>query len=215
MTALDVYQIRPFDPERDMEGARKAFVSGFHHILWPLIDHADGLVEDIILTFHNMGVASFVAEAEGEARGILIGGLPFETRYLIGDVKVGVSFAWRWLAGGRRRCARPFARACLRRVIIGYLPFEYRHPLARSTETLLLTSQKEWRGGIGRVMMDAWVEESRARGYTRSTVCTDSQLAWDFYERYGFKRVREFPCSAYYYSLPGENVTGYIYSLDI
>ena len=98
MTALDVYQIRPFDPERDMEGARKAFVSGFHHILWPLIDHADGLVEDIILTFHNMGVASFVAEAEGEARGILIGGLPFETRYLIGDVKVGVSFAWRWLA---------------------------------------------------------------------------------------------------------------------
>jgi ribosomal protein S18 acetylase RimI-like enzyme len=64
-------------------------------------------------------------------------------------------------------------------------------------------------------MMDAWVEESRARGYTRSTVCTDSQLAWDFYERYGFKRVREFPCSAYYYSLPGENVTGYIYSLDI
>ena len=55
--------------------------------------------------------------------------------------------------------------------------------------------------------MDAWVEESRARGYARSTVCTDSQPAWDFYERYGFKRVREFPFSAYHYSLPAEDVT--------
>ena len=215
MTALDAYRVRPFDPENDMNGAREAFVSGFHHILWPLIDHADGLVDDIILTFHHMGVSSFVAEAEGEARGILIGGLPFETAHLIQDVRVGVSFAWRWLAGGRRRCATPFARACLRRVIIGYLPFEYRHPLTTSSETLLLTSQKEWRGGIGRVMMDAWVAESRARGYARSTVCTDSQLAWDFYERYGFRRVREFHSSAYYYSLPGEDVTSYIYSLDI
>ena len=35
--------------------------------------------------------------------------------------------------------------------------------------------------------MDALVEESRARGYARSTVCTDSLLAWDFYERYGFE----------------------------
>jgi len=66
-----------------------------------------------------------------------------------------------------------------------------------------------------RVMMDAWVEESRARGYARSTVCTDSLLAWDFYERYGFKRVREFPFSAYHYSLPAEDVTSYIYSLDV
>jgi len=215
VTALDIYQVRPFDPEKDLEGARKAFSEGFHHILWPLIEHADGLVEDIILTFHHMGASTFVAEAEGEARGILVGGLPFETAYFVKDVKLGVSLALRWLAGSRRSCARPFARACLRRVIIGYLPYEYRHPLTTSTETFLLTSQKEWRGGIGRVLMDAWIEESRARGYARSTVCTDSQLSWDFYERYGFKRVREFQSSAYYYSLPGEDVSGYIYSLDI
>jgi GNAT superfamily N-acetyltransferase len=215
LSSLDIYRVRQFEPERDLEGASKAFVSGFHHILWPMIDHADGMVEDIILTFHGMGVRTYVAEADGEARGILVGGLPFEVSHLVEDARLAGGLAWRWLAGSGRRRSRPLARACFRRVLIGYLPFEYRHPLAISTETLLLTSQSEYRGGIGRVMMDAWVEESRARGYHRSTVCTDSELAWDFYERYGFKRVREFASSAYYYSLPDTDVTSYIYSLDI
>lgn len=215
MPALDIYTVRPFEPARDLEGACKAFSSGFHHILWPIIEHADGLVEDIILTFHKMGVATYVAEAEGEARGILVGGLPFETRWFVRDVGLATGLMWRWFAGRRRARSEPFARACLRRVITGYLPFEYRHPLTRSTETYMLTSQKEFRGGIGRVMMDAWIQESRSRGYRRSTVCTDSELSWDFYERYGFKRVREFPSSAYDYSLPGRDVTSYIYSLDI
>jgi GNAT superfamily N-acetyltransferase len=215
LASLDIYKVRPFDPRTDIEGAYKAFVGGFHHILWPISDHADGLVEDIIRTFHAMGACTYVAEAEGEARGILVGGLPFETAYALKDVRLALGLAWRCFAGSGRSTSRPFARACFRRVILGYLPFEYRHPLTTSTETFLLTSQKEWRGGIGRVMMDAWTEESRARGYGRSTVCTDSQLAWDFYERYGFKRVREFPLSAYYYSLPDTDVTGYIYSLDL
>lgn len=215
MSALDVYTVRQFEPERDMEGAYKAFVGGFHHILWPIIEHAEGMVEDIILTFHRMGVRTYVAEADGEARGILVGGLPFEAAQLVQAAGLGAALAWRWLAGGRRQDATPFARACLRRVIIGYSPFEYLHPMTRSTETLLLTSQPEWRGGIGKVMMDAWICESRARGYVRSTVCTDSELAWDFYERYGFERVREFAMSAYRYSLPARDVTGYIYSLDL
>lgn len=215
MSALDIYTVRPFDPERDIEGAYKAFVGGFRHILWPIIDYADGMVEDIILTFYGMGARTYVAEAEGEARGILVGGLPFEPAQAANAVRLASGLTWRWLAGGGRRRSRPFARACLRKVIVGYQPFEYRHPMSRSTETLLLTSQSEWRGGIGRVMMDAWTAESRTRGYERSTVCTDSQLSWDFYERYGFARVREFPLSAYAYSLPGEDVTGYIYSLDL
>ncbi|MHB8896240.1 MAG: GNAT family N-acetyltransferase [Candidatus Geothermincolia bacterium] len=215
MSSLDIYTVRPFEPRTDLEGACKAFVDGFHHILWPIIEHADGLVEDIILTFHEMGACSYVAEADGEARGILVGGLPFDTRYVVKDVRLALGLGWRWLAGSGRSRSRPFARACLRRVIIGYLPYEYLHPRTKSTETFLLTSQSGWRGGIGRVLMDAWTAESRARGYVRSTVCTDSQLSWDFYERYGFKRVREFQSSAYYYSLPGTDVSGYIYSLDL
>lgn len=215
MSATNIYLVRPFEPARDMDGVRKAFQGGFHHILWPIIEHADGMVDDIILTFHRMGARSYVAEAEGEARGILVGGLLFEPGPLLRAAGLAAGLGWRWLAGARRGDAQPFARACFRRVILGYAPFEYLHPMTRSTETLLLTSQAEWRGGIGRVMMDAWVADSRRRGYRRSTVCTDSQLAWDFYERYGFRRVREFDMSAYHYSLPGRDVTGYIYSLDL
>ncbi|MBU1670658.1 MAG: GNAT family N-acetyltransferase [Actinobacteria bacterium] len=216
MSALDTYMVRRFEPERDLAGACDAFVSGFHHILWPLIDHADrSLLEDMILTANHMSAATYVAEADGEARGILVGGLPFENRRAARMMGTGMSFLMRWFAGRNRAKATPFARACLRRVLVGYLPFTYRHPMSPSTETLMLTSQKEYRGGIGRVMMDAWVAESRALGYHKTTVGTDTTLSWDFYERYGFSRVREFNLTAYDYSLPGEEVTGYIYSLDI
>lgn len=211
---LERYEVRRFDPDRDMDGAYRSFAEGFHNILWPIIDFADrGLVEDIIITVYRMGVATFVAVEDGEARGILAGGLPFEASWFARDTRLALAFVYR--AFSRRHQARPFARACLRRVLLGYLPFLWRHPMAPSTETMMLTSQKDYRGGIGRAMMDVWVEESRARGYRRTTVCTDTALSWDFYERYGFERVREFPLTAYHYSLPADDVTGFIYSLDI
>ena len=59
MSALDRYVVRQFEPERDLDGVYKAFVDGFHHILWPIIDHADRwMVEDLILNAHRMGVVT-------------------------------------------------------------------------------------------------------------------------------------------------------------
>ena len=63
--------------------------------------------------------------------------------------------------------------------------------------------------------MDAWIDIVRARGYEKTTVGTDSTLSWRFYESYGFERVRDFPLKMYYHSLPGVEVRGYIYSLDV
>jgi len=214
--ALDRYLVREFDPRGDLDGACRAFIEGFRHILWPLIDHAErAMVEDIILAMHRMGVVTYVAEADGEARGILVGGLPFEAREAARQVFVAASVIWKWLLGRGRVMARPLARAHFRRVLIGYLPHIYRHPWSPATETLLITSQSGYRGGIGRAMMDAWVAESRGRGYGKTTVCTDTQLSWDFYERYGFRRARSFDMNAYHYSLPEETVTGLIYSMEI
>lgn len=216
MCAHDRYTVRLFQPERDLDGARKAFVDGFHHILWPMMDHADReMVEDFLLTTCRMGVVTYVAEADGEARGLLVGGLPFETSEAIRQSRLMTAYLRRWFLGPGRRLARPLARAHLRRVMLGYMPFVYRHPLSPSTETLLLTSQSAYRGGMGRALMDAWVAESRERGYRKTTVGTDSKLSWEFYERYGFERVRSFDMTAYHYSLPDDRVTGYIYSLDI
>ncbi len=216
MSALDRYLVRPFEPERDRDGVYRAFAEGFHHILWPIIDHAHrSMVDEIILTAYRMGVATFVAESDGEARGILVGALPTEPREFAKQVGLFYSYIWKWFFGAGRGKARPLARAHLRRVLLGYTPFVYLHPMRPSTETLLLTSQSGYRGGIGRVMMDAWVAESRSRGYRCTTVGTDTKLSWDFYERYGFSRVRSFNMTAYSYSLPEDTVTGLVYSLDI
>jgi GNAT superfamily N-acetyltransferase len=211
---MDRYRIRTFEPERDLEGAYRCFVQSFHHTLWPIIDHAERrFVEDLILILYEMGNTTYVAEAAGEARGILVGGFPFRGGGFLREMGLTLRFLGR-VHRGRYRM-RPLARATFRRVITGYLPFLYKHPLSPSTETLLLASQNSYRGGIGRAMMDAWVNESRTGGWKRTTVCTDSTLSWQFYERYGFLRVRSFDLHAYHYSLPAENATGYIYSLDI
>jgi GNAT superfamily N-acetyltransferase len=173
------------------------------------------MVEDLILTAHKMGVTTYVAEADDEARGFLVGALPFETRDTIRQVRLLNSYLWRWFLGSCRGKATPFARAHVKRLLIGYSPFVYRHPMRPSTETLILTSQKDYRGGIGRVMMDAWVDQSRSLGYNKTTVCTDTKLSWDFYERYGFSKAVSFNLTAYHYSLPDDKVTAFIYALGI
>lgn len=211
---MNSYHIREFEPQRDIEGVYKSFVDGFYHILWPVIDHAEQkVVKDLILYLSRMGNKTYVADAEGEARGILVGGLPFEVSTLGKEICLLSSMLIRLSSGSYRMT--PFARASMRRVFTGFLPFIYLHPVSPSSETLLLTSQKDFRGGIGCRLMDAWVSESLSRGYKRTTVCTDSKLSWDFYENYGFKKVREFKLRAYDFSLPGEKVTGFIYSMDI
>jgi ribosomal protein S18 acetylase RimI-like enzyme len=212
----DRYLIRRFQPERDLEAAYNCFVSGFHHILWPVIDEAEPrLVKDIILAMHGAGDYTLVAEEEGEARGLLVGCFVYRPnllRKLWNVTEFGARF------GARRYEMSTLAYKCLLQVLWGYLPFLYLHKFTPS-ETLLLTSQKEYRGGVGRAMMDGWIKQTREAGYRHSTVCTDSELSWDFYERYGFERVRDFPLRSYKYSMPEKysspekKPTAYIYSL--
>lgn len=206
----DRYLVRHFNPPRDLEAARRCFNSGFHHILWPIIDEAEPrLVDDLILAMHGAGDHTFVAEEDGEARGILVGCFVYRLNWLR-KLWAVERFFLRFAA--RRYDMSGLAYKCLLQVLWGYLPFLYLHQLTPS-ETLLLTSQKGHRGGIGRAMMDAWVAETKAASYRHSTVCTDSELSWDFYERYGFQRVREFPLKSYKYSMPYNEPTAYMYSL--
>lgn len=212
--SLDRYEIRRFDPELDIAGAVRCFESSFRHICWPLIDYAEPrVIEDLFRSAAASGAPGFVAVVDGEARGVLMGGFPFEPKYVARETAHLGSWASRIFA--RRYRSRPLARAYLRRLLIGYARHFILHPPTVATMTMLLASQAEYRGGIGRAMMDAWVEHGRSVGYKRTTVCTDSKLSWDFYQRYGFTRVRDFNLTAYYYSLPGDDVRGYIYSLDI
>jgi ribosomal protein S18 acetylase RimI-like enzyme len=206
------FLVRKFNPESDLAAVCRAFRSGFYHNNWPIIDQAEPrFIEDNILMCARLGPA-LVAVADGEPRGILTGFFPKEGLNFLREVSMSTAIGARVFF--RRYQMTPFARAFYWRVVQGEITYVLRSPNSPA-EVLLLTAQKEYRGGIGRALMDAWVGTVKARGYKKTTVATDSTLSWQFYESYGFKRVRDFPLKMYYHSLPGVEVRGYIYSLDL
>jgi ribosomal protein S18 acetylase RimI-like enzyme len=205
--------IRRFDPERDIDAAYRCYVSGFYHNMWPIIDHAEPrLIKDFMLAFARAADAAFVAEVDGEAGGLLFGYFPARRGSLGRVVRTQVVMHLKVLFCRYRMT--PFARAAWWRVATGELAYVV-HLEKAPSEVLLLTSEKEHRGGIGRALMDAWVKETESRGYNKIVVSTDSTVSYGFYERYGFQRVRDFPLKCFFYSMPGVDVHGYIYSLHI
>jgi len=207
------FTVRRFDPGRDREAAYRCYVDGFYQNSWPLIEFAEPrLAMDLIETNAAISGTAFIAEADGEARGLLIGYFPAELRSLLRGFLLMAHFELKVLL--RRYRMEPIARMAWWKMTRGFFSFHFRSPKTPA-EVLMLNSQKEYRGGIGRALMDAWVAEVRARGYDKTTVGTDSTVDWPFYERYGFTRVREFPINSFAYSMPGEDAWGYIYSLDL
>ena len=207
------YLIREFRPSSDLDDAYECFVSSFYHIDWPIVDGADPqLIRDIILFLHHIGSKTLVAEVDGGTRGVLVGLLRPRLATAGRALAASTRMLCRWIAGRYRMSL--LAKKHHFQLIRASLPYIYLDPSSEA-ETLLLMSQKEYRGGIGRALMDAWIAEVRSHGFQNATVGTDSALSWDFYERYGYRRVREFDYIAYKHSLLAEKVKGYIYLMDI
>ena len=83
------------------------------------------------------------------------------------------------------------------------------------SEITLFTSKRKYRGmGMGRKLMDAYIETVNKNGLKEATVCTDTSLSYHFYESYGFKIIRTFKMRAYKYSIPEESFTGLIYGIE-
>jgi ribosomal protein S18 acetylase RimI-like enzyme len=82
-------------------------------------------------------------------------------------------------------------------------------------EITMPNSQEEYRGGIGRALVDSWVDEVRLRGFGKTTVMVDTTVNWKLYENYGFERIRDFPVKTFDYALPGEDSRAFVYSLAI
>lgn len=209
------YIIRQFDPACDMEAAIDCYESGFGASLWPIFKHSrkEALV-DMVMTDYRSCEVTLVAEAGGRARGLLFGNLPTGLLEEAREVLLTVAFMLRRLLW-RRGEMEPIARAALWRAISREALYYIHTPRGKAAEIGVLTSQEGWRGGIGRALMDAFVEEVRSRGVKRVDLGSDSELAWGFYEKYGFERVASWPHHAYDYSLPGREVTAYIYSLVV
>jgi ribosomal protein S18 acetylase RimI-like enzyme len=212
METGDRFEVRRFDPETDLDAAYRCYKSGFYRGTWPLIDHAEPrLLKEFILVAVQISDAAFVAVADGEARGVLTGYFPDALNQMRAAALVS-GFALK--VALRRYRMRPFARAAWWRMSLGNLSVIIREPRSPA-EITMLNSQEEYRGGIGRVLVDAWVEEVRKRGCEKTTVMTDTTVNWEFYEKYGFERIREFAVKTFDYALPGEDSRVFIYSLEI
>jgi GNAT superfamily N-acetyltransferase len=209
--------IRPFDPQKDWDAARRCFDEGFEHIMWPSIEHArPSLHTDYLKFFYKMSTDFLVAEVDGEIHGFIFGAAPFRAMGLISAIffylvhmvpKAFINgYGMNWLA------YKHFFR-----LFYGYAPLVIYHPFQwPMCEVTLFTSRKTHRGqGLGRRLMDAFVDRVRARGHAGTFVSTDTALSYRFYESYGFKLVSDYAQRAYKYSIPDKSFRELIYFLKV
>ena len=101
-------------------------------------------------------------------------------------------------------------------MLYGFSPFLFLHPMTWPyAEIMMFTSLRACRNrGIGRKLMDAFLNEVKKGGIKNAYVGTDTSLSYYFYDSYGFTKVREFKMKAYGCSLPGETHRGLIYHIS-
>ncbi len=219
MKTSEEIEIRPYDPARDLDGVCRTFKRAFHRSYWPMFDEADPqLARDVVGGLTSYGNGSTVAEAAGRIVGFLIGYADIE---LEASLRAGAILFGRMAPGlalGRYHASRR-ARRFLYDVARDFLPF-----VALSTprtwpwcEVQVFGVDPDCQGrGVGQRLMDRFVSHAEEAGVHQVLVVTDTTLSWRFYPSYGFRRVTAAPIErAYQVSIPGEDVTALIYSLDL
>lgn len=206
-------KIRPFDPDRDLPDALQCFNEGFHHILWPFIEHASPDFNiDLIKMAYKMSPDSYSAEIDGEVHGILLGAAPFKIKNII---RAMLFSTFRMLPKVLINAYKFdfLAYKHFIQFIYGYAPLVYLHPPKwPMSEITMFTSRNKFRHyGMGRKLMDTFMKTVRDQGMKGASVCTDTALSYQFYESYGFEVIRKFKMKAYKYSIPDKAFTGLIY----
>lgn len=207
--------IRKYDRTQDRGAVRECFKSGFSQTMWPVWDYSETrAIDDMIELDARCCSINLVADIGGVARGVLFGSTSTGAWGDVREISLLMALISHYMIIDRK-AMNPFARINLIRMVLGALSYHTHSLKGKAAEIYDLTSMQDYRGGIGRALVDAFVKKASESGLKRVDVGTDSELSWGFYEKYGFKRVREFPLHIYEYSLPGKAVTGYIYSLDL
>lgn len=90
-----------------------------------------------------------------------------------------------------------------------------RHPGNSDAEVVLFVVAARYRSkGVGKTLMQRFLNHARERRARRVTLQTDSTCNWRFYEIYGFERIATFPDAVTTY-LTGREMEGFIYALDL
>ena len=208
--------IRPFDIHKDLDDALLCFNEGFYHSHWPFVDHAlPQFNRDCIRLIHKVSNQSYTAEKDGRVCGILLGAAPVKIREII----LALVFISSIMLPKLIVNAYQFKTVTWKhffRVLYGYYLFLFLHPFGlRISEITLFISRNGYRGqGMGRMLMDAYIESLKMKNLKVAIVCTDTALSYYFYESYGFEVAGKFDMKAYKYSIPGKKFTGLIYKIN-
>ena len=124
----------------------------------------------------------------------------------------GVAMGIRAVLGQYGRIKHPIA--LLRDGIAAGSRVKDHRPRTEAIVELLAVSASHRRQGIGRALMDRFVNAARGRGVRRIALHSDEMSSWRFYEAYGFERwatFREIISSR----LTREEKKGFVYVIEI
>lgn len=202
-------KIRNFEPH-DLEDAYEVFRDAFHHIEWPIIDHASPkLIKDIILMAHRFGTRSFVLEIDDKVRGLLIVSKGISLGSVSAALRDALTISLKILRGDY--AADELAvKHLINHLVFGPLII-FLHPIP-DAEIVLFCIHSKFRGkGYGRKMVNLFFDY--AKPAKNIYVVTNSVLDWPFYEKVGFRRIKEWKEYACRYSMPRKKVMTYLYHM--
>lgn len=86
---------------------------------------------------------------------------------------------------------------------------------SKDNELILFVMSERSRGkGLGRIMIDKLLDTTKKQRDLSIKLYTNEDCTWQFYEKYGFKRIFEFP-HRLHEIFTGFKITGFVYELNL
>lgn len=156
------------------------------------------------IAYDSQGVVGFlfgrIDKYRGEVAvpGSLFGELPTLAKYVVGKHR-----------------KTPGILGLFYKLLLTELKLKVNMPRSDAEIRLFIVDSKHRGKGIGGMLIDRFLHTARDVGSTLATVYTDDKMSnWQFYEKYGFRRVRTFhdDVTSYFCNVDS---TGIIYVLDL
>jgi ribosomal protein S18 acetylase RimI-like enzyme len=212
------FHIVAYNENKHAQSVADSMASGFSHDHWPLWQKASPrFVYDLVRLMGKVSNLNFVVEeketgkaygqifcmAPASARNILLA-VPLLLKMLI-FIPLNLYFfkntAWKHIFAVAKG--------------LGPLMLKAPHSSPHFEVFLFVMHEKLQGKGYGNKLMDAAIKEIKNLGAEKVTLLTDSTMSWQFYERYGYKRIIEMDVgAAYKIAMNSDQEYGYIYELD-
>lgn len=212
------FSIVEFNERVHSKDAAEVLASSFSHDHWPFWENASPkLALDVAVLMSRLSDLNYVIveHESGKVYGQIFCMAPLAKVNVIKSLPLLFKIILKGFTGlyffDNTAWKHLFA---LRRVY----PFLKAHPSNDPHfEVFLFAMHEKMQGkGFGKQLMNAAILEMHKRGSEKVILLTDSTMSWEFYERYGYKRIIDKSIgSAYKIAMNTDQEFGYIYELAV